>query len=227
MASTSSTSSAAASPDAQDAARSPRLASHADRDTRRPRGSSPAGDLARIAVMTALMAVLGMVPPIAVAGVPAPIVLQNIVVILAGLILGPWRGAASQLLFVGLVALGLPLLTGGRGGLGVFAGPSVGFILVWPIAAAVVGLIFWALTGRARRGLSTGRIAVAATVAALIGGIAVVYAGGILGFVLNAGMEVGAALLSMGAFLPGDTIKAVVAVLLVVGLWKAYPRAFR
>lgn len=177
--------------------------------------------------MTALMAVLGMVPPIAVAGVPAPIVLQNIVVILAGLILGPWRGAASQLLFVGLVALGLPLLTGGRGGLGVFAGPSVGFILVWPIAAAVVGLIFWALTGRVRRGLSTGRIAVAATVAALIGGIAVVYAGGIAGFVLNAGMEVGAALLSMGAFLPGDTIKAVVAVLLVVGLWKAYPRAFR
>ncbi|WP_283111345.1 hypothetical protein [Micrococcus luteus] len=42
--------------------------------------------------MTALMAVLGLVPPIAVAGVPAPIVLQNIAVILAGVILGPWRG---------------------------------------------------------------------------------------------------------------------------------------
>ncbi|PNL16793.1 biotin transporter BioY [Micrococcus sp. FDAARGOS_333] len=197
------------------------------RDARRPRSASPARDLARIAVMTALMAVLGMVPPIVVAGVPAPIVLQNIVVIFAGLILGPWRGAASQLLFVGLVALGLPLLTGGRGGLGVFAGPSVGFVLVWPIAAAVVGLIFWALTARVRRGLPAGRIAVAASVAALIGGIAVVYAGGILGFVTVGGMEFGAALLSMGVFVPGDLIKAIVAVVLVVGLWKAYPRAFR
>lgn len=227
MATTSSTSSAASSPDAPDIRRAPRPAPHVDRGSGRPRRASPARDLARIAVMAALMAVLGMVPPIAVAGVPAPIVLQNIVVILAGLILGPWRGAASQLLFLGLVALGLPLLTGGRGGLGVFAGPSVGFLLSWPVAAAVVGLIFWALTRRVRRGLSTGTVAVAATVAALVGGILVVYAGGVLGFVLNAGMQVGAAALSMVAFLPGDLIKAVVSVVLVVGLWKAYPRAFR
>ena len=68
-------------------------------DAGRPRRASAGGSLARIAVMTALMAVLGLVPPIAVAGVPAPIVLQNIAVILAGVILlafllGPGFGSA-------------------------------------------------------------------------------------------------------------------------------------
>ena len=88
----------------------PAATTTADRptDAGRPRRGSAGGSLARIAVMTALMAVLGLVPPIAVAGVPAPIVLQNIAVILAGVILGPWRGAASMALFAGLVALGLP-----------------------------------------------------------------------------------------------------------------------
>ena len=51
--------------------------------------------------------------------------------------------------------------------------------------------------------------------------------GGVLGFVGIAGMEFGAAVLSMAPFVPGDLIKLVVAVILVVGLWKAYPRAFR
>ncbi|AWD25254.1 biotin transporter BioY [Micrococcus luteus] len=196
-------------------------------DAGRPRRASAGGSLARIAVMTALMAVLGLVPPIAVAGVPAPIVLQNIAVILAGVILGPWRGAASMALFAGLVALGLPLLSGGRGGLGVFAGPTAGFILGWIPSALIVGLIFWALTSRARPGLGAGRVALGAAVAGLIGGVVMVYFFGVLGFVGIAGMEFGAAVLSMAPFVPGDLIKLVVAVILIVGLWKAYPRAFR
>jgi len=177
--------------------------------------------------MAALMAVLGLVPPIAVAGVPAPIVLQNIAVILAGLILGPWRGAASMALFTGLVALGLPLLSGGRGGLGVFAGPTVGFVLGWIPAALIVGLVFWALTGRARTGLGAGRIAAAAATAGLLGGVLMVYVFGALGFVAVQGMAFGAAMLAMAPFVPGDLIKLVAAVLLTVGLWQAYPRAFR
>ena len=116
---------------------------------------------------------------------------------------------------------------GGRGGLGVFAGPTAGFILGWIPSALIVGLIFWALTSRARPGLGAGRVALGAAVAGLIGGIVMVYFFGVLGFVGIAGMEFGAAVLSMAPFVPGDLIKLVVAVILVVGLWKAYPRAFR
>lgn len=197
-----------------------------DADRRPARGSSAGGSLARIAVMAALMAVLGQVPPVIIAGIPAPIVVQNLAVTLAGLILGPWRGAAAMLLFNALVALGLPLLTGGRGGLGVFVGPSSGFILGWVVAAFVVGVIFRALTGRTRSGARPARILISALIAGVVG-MLVLYACGAVGFVLAAGMEPGAAALAMLTFVPGDLTKVVVAALLAMGLWKAYPRAFR
>src|SRR4051794_41975632 len=58
---------------------------------------------------------------------------------LAGAVLGARRGFLAVLLLLVLVAVGLPLLAGGRGGLGVFATPSVGFLLGWPVAALVIG----------------------------------------------------------------------------------------
>jgi biotin transport system substrate-specific component len=95
---------------------------------------------------------------------------------LAGAVLGRWRGAAAVLVFLLLVALGLPLLAGGRGGLGVFFGPSVGFLVGFPVAAFVIG---W-LTERldAPRSLARG-IAVN-----VVGGIAVLYLFGIAGMAL-------------------------------------------
>ena len=50
-------------------------------------------------------------------------------VILAGSILGARRGSLSLLLFVVLVAVGMPILTGWRGGFGVILGPTGGFTL--------------------------------------------------------------------------------------------------
>ena len=55
-------------------------------------------------------------------------------------VLGARRGALAVLLFLLVVALGLPVLSGGRGGIGVFMGPSVGFLIGFPIAAFVAGL---------------------------------------------------------------------------------------
>ncbi|MBH4862666.1 biotin transporter BioY, partial [Staphylococcus aureus] len=41
--------------------------------------------------------------------------------------------------FLLLVVAGLPLLSGGRGGIGVFAGPSAGFLLLYPVVAFMIG----------------------------------------------------------------------------------------
>ena len=83
-------------------------------------------NLTHIALFAALIAVLGLVPQIdLMAGVP--ITAQSLGIMLCGTVLGARRGALAVLLFLLLVAVGLPLLSGGRGGLGVFAGPSVGF----------------------------------------------------------------------------------------------------
>ncbi|WP_311199960.1 biotin transporter BioY [Micrococcus lylae] len=204
------------SPASTDAPRTQRPAS--------PTSRSAGPQLARIAVMTALIAVLGVMPGIPVPGIAVPITLQTLGVMLAGLVLGPWAGAASVLLLHALVAMGLPLLAGGKGGLGVFAGPTVGYLIGWVFGAFVVGLVFRALRGRTDR---TGRLALAAAVACVLGGIVVIYAFGIPGVSLITGVPLDAAALGNVAFLPGDALKAALATLLVVGLAKAYPRALR
>ena len=79
------------------------------------------------AIMTAIIALLGLVPPIPLPFMPVPIVLQNVGIFLAGILLGKKYGTLSVIVFLILAACGLPVLSGGRGGIGVFAGPSAGF----------------------------------------------------------------------------------------------------
>ena len=128
-------------------------------------------DLAYIALFAAIVAALGLLPPVPVPGIPVPITAQTLGVMLAGSVLGARRGGLALLVFLAVVAVGLPVLSGGRGGLGVFVGPSAGFLYSWPIAAFVIGLltqVFWRRFNLAW-----------ALVANLIGGVLVIYAIGI------------------------------------------------
>ena len=129
--------------------------------------------------------------------------------------LGARRGAMSLVLFLALVALGLPLLAGGRGGLGVFAGPSVGYLVGWPVAAYVVGWI--TERGGAPYRLHWG------VVANVVGGIVVLYALGILGTAWRAHLSVPVAAVQTGWFVVGDAAKAVVAAFVARGVHAAYP----
>ena len=128
--------------------------------------------VAYIALFAALIAVLGIVPPLSL-GFGVPITAQSLGVMLAGAVLGAKRGTLAVLLFLLIVALGLPLLSGGRGGLGVFVGPTAGFLAGWVAAAFVIGLIVERWRG--------APLAVVAGVASVIGGIVVMYAFGIVG----------------------------------------------
>lgn len=168
-----------------------------------------------IALFAALIAVLGLVPQITLA-VGVPITAQSLGVMLCGTVLGARRGFLAALLFVLLVALGLPLLSGGRGGLGVFQGPSVGFIAGFPVAAFVAGLVVekWRAS-----------VGIAAFAGALIGGVAVLYLFGITGMALVLGKSWPAAALLVAAYIPGDLIKTVLAGLITQGLAKVRPGA--
>lgn len=169
--------------------------------------------LTHIALFAALIAVLGLVPKIDLAA-GVPITAQSLGIMLCGTVLGAKRGALAVLLFLALVAAGLPLLSGGRGGIGVFAGPSVGFLLGFPAAAFVAG---WVME---RTTLSA---AVAATAASIIGGIGVLYVFGIAGMALMLDKTLSEAALLAFAFLPGDTIKAVIAGLVTQSLARMRP----
>ncbi|WP_070967061.1 biotin transporter BioY [Vibrio sonorensis] len=171
-------------------------------------------NIAYTALFAALIAALGLVPKITLAfGVP--ITAQSLGIMLCGTILGAKRGGLAVLLFLLLVALGLPLLSGGRGGLGVFAGATSGFLIGWPIAAFVTGLIVekW----------RNGSLAMVAAVASIVGGIFVMYLFGIAGMsiVLEKSFVESAALVTV--FIPGDILKAIIAGVLTSAIAKARP----
>jgi len=161
------------------------------------------------------VAALGLVPALYPFGTAVPITAQSLGVMLAGAILGGRRGALAMLVLLGLVAVGLPLLSGGRGGLGVFFGPSVGYLLGWPIAAFVVGWL--TQKGGAPYRLPWG------VVANIVGGIVVLYTLGIAGTVLVADLSVRAAVIGSMIFVPGDLVKAVLAAIIARGVHAAYP----
>ena len=98
-----------------------------------------ARDLALVASFAALIAVLGLPGAVLLPGSVVPVTLQSLGVMLAGSILGWKRGALSVVVLLVLVAAGLPLLSGGRGSMAVFAGPSAGYLVGWVFGAAVIG----------------------------------------------------------------------------------------
>lgn len=130
---------------------------------------------ARILVPVALMAALTAVGAQLRIPMPhVPITLQAAFVCLAGLLLGPCRGAASQAVYLTAGLVGLPVFAGG-GGLHYLLKPSAGYLLGFVPGAWLAGR----LAGDAR-GVSFRR-AVAATCA----GMAAIYAAGVLGLYLN------------------------------------------
>jgi biotin transport system substrate-specific component len=172
-------------------------------------------DLALIATFAGLVAALGVLPGIYPFGIPVPITAQTLGVMLAGAVLGARRGGLALVLFLVLAAVGLPVLAGGRGGLGAFVGPSVGFLVGFPVATYVIGWL-------TERGGPVYRLGWG-LVANVVGGIVVLYVLGIAGMAAMAHMSVAAAAIASGWFVAGDLAKAVVAALVARGVHAAYP----
>lgn len=176
---------------------------------------SPARDLALIVTFAGFVAALGIVPAFQPPGFSVPITTQSLGVMLAGSIIGSRRGFGALLLFLALVALGLPLLAGGRGGLGVFAGPSMGFLLAYPVTAFAIGWII-------ERGGPTYKLHWG-IVANVVGGIVLLYVAGIAGIAATAHISLTAATVSTWIFIPGDLVKVVIAAVVARGVHAAYP----
>ena len=172
-------------------------------------------DLSLIALFAAVIAALGVIPRIDV--VPfIPVTAQSLGVMLAGCVLGWKRGALAVLLYMVLLGLGLPRLSGVFG-IGAYWAPTTGYLFAWPVAAAVTGWLVEAWWNRLNWGL--------AFLAAIAGGISIVYAGGIAWLTLWTGKPLMAMIGLNIAFLPGDLIKAGIAAAVAVYLKRTYPLA--
>lgn len=178
--------------------------------------SSPAADLAYIAVFAALIIVFAFVSvPVGSAGVP--IVLQNAVIILAGLLLGPRRGTLAVALVLLLGLVGLPVLAGGRTTLAALAGPTAGYLVGYLVSAFVAGAIAYRAP--------VGRRAVRVAFFILAGAAALVcqYACGTVGLVLRADLTFAAASLSQLVFVLPDAAKVGVMIVVALGVHAAFP----
>jgi biotin transport system substrate-specific component len=124
----------------------------------------------------------------------------------------------AMLLFLAAVALGLPLLSGGRGGLGVFMAPAAGYLIGWPFGALVTG---WAMT--MLPSTTPKRAAVSAFIASLLGGVLVVHAMGVIGLVRIANLSWTQAFFGTLVFVPGDLVKCAVCAMVVHTVARGLP----
>ena len=167
-----------------------------------------------VALFAALIAVLGLVPAFPLA-LGVPITAQSLGVMLCGTILGSKKGGLAALFFIFLTLVGLPLLAGGRGGVGLLAGPSAGFIIGFPLAAYVTG---WLMEKT-----KSVNIQISVSLSTIVGGIVILYIPGLIGMMINAGMSLNAAVVAVSIYLPGDILKVILATVVTSAIFKARP----
>ncbi len=172
-----------------------------------------ATDVALIAVFAALIAASSLIT----IGGAVPLTLQTLAVILAGLVLGPWRGFLATTLYLVMGFANLPVFAGGRSGLSVLAGPSAGYLLSFPLASLVAGLVAaWAVR-KASSLTFVWFIAGGLLATTLTHVVGVAWWSSLPGWNLSSVLPFDA------VFVPGDVVKLVIAAGVAVGVHKAFP----
>lgn len=159
---------------------------------------------------------------------PVPITMQTFGVLLVGALLGPRLGALAMLAYIAEALAGLPVLAGGLSawspssivGLPAIVGPTAGYLLSFPLAAAVVGAL-------AARGWD--RSVARALPAMLVGDLVILLCGFAWLLVISAmfkGMPNILSMLQLAVlpFLPGDAFKIVLAACALPGGWALLQR---
>jgi biotin transport system substrate-specific component len=136
---------------------------------------------------------------------PVPISLQSLFCGLAGILLGGYTGALSQVVYVLLGIIGLPVFAGGKAGLGTLFGPTGGYLIGFIIAAFVIGKM---VEVRREPGLIWMGLA-------LVVGNLVIYALGVLqlSFVADISL-IKSLMVGVIPFLPGDLLKLAAAAMI-------------
>ncbi len=170
-----------------------------------------------IPMFSALTAVLAQIF-IPLPFTPVPVNLAMLAVFLGAGLLGGMKGAISQIIYLFLGAIGLPVFAGFTAGLGILVGPTGGYLVGYVIASLTIGILFQVFPkGDLFR------------IGAMIVGLVFCYTLGTLWFmfVMNTqadtktNMELIAALtLCVLPFIPGDILKIMVAFLLIKRLKK-------
>ena len=163
--------------------------------------------MSRTALMAAVTAVAAQIA-IPLPFSPVPFTMQVLAVILSGLLLGPRYGALAQAVYVLVGVVGVPVFARFTGGLGVIVGPTGGYLLSYPLAAAIAGLAAHAARDAPRRR------ALLICMAAGTGALALIYAIGTSWLAVQSGLPPSVALAQgVVPFVPLDLVKVAIAAL--------------
>ena len=155
-------------------------------------------------VVGALLVAIGAQVAIPLPATPVPITLQVPAVLLVGGLLGPRLGVASLVLYLAMGVGGLPVFAPvGPPGLSRLFGPTGGYLLAYPLAAGLTGLI-------AQSGRSWGR-----TLLAVVVGLVAIHVGGVAQLAALSGNASEAVRLGSLPFLANDILKLAFAALLI------------
>jgi biotin transport system substrate-specific component len=133
---------------------------------------------------------------------PVPITMQTFAVLLLGLLFSPGAAFACLALYLMEGALGLPVFSPhGPGGMAQLLGPSGGYLLSYPFAAALTSLLY-------RRG---DRRFCSAIASAGLASLLILAAGGAWLGLLSQAKFSGLFAQSIAPFLPGDAVKVLAA----------------
>ncbi len=180
----------------------------------------PFGIAARPAGVRALLvlagtAVLAFASQISVPMVPVPITMQTFAITMIGVLYG-WRlGAATVLAWLGEAAIGLPVLANGAGGLAPFMGPTSGYLVSFPIIAALAGLL-------AEKGWTGERVVLSFSAHVLANMLCLAIGGAWLMLLL--GVEKGLAL-GVVPFILGGVLKSALAAAVLMAIGRHFVRS--
>lgn len=170
--------------------------------------------MALCALFAAITAVLSqLVIPIG----PVPISMSTLAVFLAGGLLGVRDGTISQLIYLLIGAVGVPVFSGFSGGLGKLAGPTGGYLIGYIFMALVIGLLVPHCGNKLRYLIPVFTL-----------GLLVCYAFGTVWYIVITHTGIGAAMTTcVVPFLPGDAVKIVVSAFLTTKLYRHIRAIYR
>jgi len=190
--------------------------------------------IALVAVFAGLIAASTLIPEVTLIG-GVPLTLQTFAIVLAGLVLGPWRALGAVSLYLVLGFAGAPIFANGAAGLAVLTGPTGGYLIGFVAAATVLGACAQLL---ARTGVLARRgVAPAALIGVGLLSLPIVYAVGVPWLAWRTGMPilpvgctgltdpdcVSGVTVGVIPFLIGDVIKVVAAGLVAAAIHRTYP----
>ncbi|HYC31496.1 MAG TPA: biotin transporter BioY [Gemmatimonadales bacterium] len=138
---------------------------------------------------------------------PVPMTLQPLAVLVVGGVLGARAGAEALVLYLVLGLLGAPVFAGGGAGIARLLGPTGGYLLAFPAAAALTGAV-----------VGGGPPAVLRTLLACAAGMVLIHAGGVAQLALQGGDPALAFRVGFVPFLTGDLLKIGLAAAVVIAV---------